>query len=89
MRECEQMERTRQRFASERAQMMSSPPLQFVSAGPSRPMGPPANIINNAPGHSRQQMLGSQQPFSYGNNQPLHPQMSVVQQQGMYGYTQL
>ncbi|KAL8459473.1 hypothetical protein ACS0TY_036820 [Phlomoides rotata] len=92
MRECEQMERTRQRFAAERGLMMSS---QFGSAGVPRPTGLPgvANaVVNNASGNSRQQIPGSQQPFvpGYGNNQPIHPHMSLMQQQqqqqqGMYG----
>ncbi|XP_011074832.1 SWI/SNF complex subunit SWI3C isoform X1 [Sesamum indicum] len=87
MRECEQMERARQRIASERALMMSA---QFVSAGVSRPMGLPGvgnAIVNNTPGNSRQQVSGSPQTFAsgYGNNQPVHPHMSLMQQQGMYG----
>lgn len=89
MRECEQMERTRQRFAAERGLMMSG---QFGPAGGPRPTGLPgvANaVVNNASGNSRQQMPGPQQPFvsGYGNNQPIHPHMSLMQQQqqGMYG----
>lgn len=87
MRECEQMERMRQRIASERALMMSA---QFGSAGVSQPVGAPgvgAAIINSTSGNSRQQVSGSQQPFisGYGNNQPIHPRMPLMQQQGMYG----
>ncbi|KAL2513143.1 SWI/SNF complex subunit SWI3C [Abeliophyllum distichum] len=87
MRECEQMERTRQRFAAERALMMSS---QFGSAGTSRTMGQQAvgsAAVNNASGNNRQQGSGSQQPFisGYGSNQPVHPHISLIQQQGMYG----
>ncbi|KAL0391756.1 UNVERIFIED_CONTAM: SWI/SNF complex subunit SWI3C [Sesamum radiatum] len=87
MRECEQMERARQRIASERALMMSA---QFGSAGVSRPMGLPGvgnAIVNNTSGNSRQQVSGSPQTFvsGYGNNQPVHPHMSLMQQQGMYG----
>ncbi|KAI3464540.1 hypothetical protein Pfo_021203 [Paulownia fortunei] len=89
MRECEQMERTRQRIASERALMMSA---QFGSAGVSRPVSLPgagagAAIATSTSGNIRQQVSGSQQPFisGYGNNQPILPHTSVMQQQGMYG----
>ncbi|KAK6132338.1 hypothetical protein DH2020_033898 [Rehmannia glutinosa] len=54
MRECEQMERTRQRITSERA-LMTSP--QFVSTGVSPPMGPPGIGALNT-GNSRQQVSG-------------------------------
>ncbi|XP_047980414.1 SWI/SNF complex subunit SWI3C-like isoform X1 [Salvia hispanica] len=97
MRECEQMERTRQRIAAERGLMMSG---QFGSAGVQRPMGLPVvsnAAMNNSAGNSRQQHVqGSHQPFvsGYGNTQPIHPHMSLMQQQqqqhqqqqqGMYG----
>lgn len=92
MRECEQMERTRQRIVAERTLMMSG---QFGSAGVPRPMGLPGvgnAVMNNSAGNNRQQVSGSQQqqPFAsgYGNNQPMHPHMSLMQQQqqqGMYG----
>ncbi|KAK6114912.1 hypothetical protein DH2020_007181 [Rehmannia glutinosa] len=82
MRECEQMERTRQRITSERA-LMTSP--QFVSTGVSPPMGPPGIGALNT-GNSRQQVSGSQNPPSipgYGSSQYIHPHMH---QQGMYGH---
>ncbi|KAK6131534.1 hypothetical protein DH2020_034741 [Rehmannia glutinosa] len=82
MRECEQMERTRQRITSERA-LMRSP--QFVSTGVSPPMGPPGIGALNT-GNSRQQVSGAQNPPSipgYGNSQYIHPHMH---QQGMYGH---
>ncbi|PIN16991.1 Chromatin remodeling factor subunit [Handroanthus impetiginosus] len=87
MKECEQMERVRQRLAADRAVMMSG---QLGSAGASRPMGPPGvgnAIVNNTSGNNRQQVSGSQQPFnpSFGNNQPSHPHVSLMQQQSMYG----
>ncbi|KAH6789110.1 SWITCH/sucrose nonfermenting 3C [Perilla frutescens var. frutescens] len=91
MRECEQMERTRQRIVAERTLMMSG---QFGSAGVPRPMGLPGvgnSVMNNTAGNSRQQQVSGsqqQQPFvsGYGNNQPIHPHMSLMQQQqGMYG----
>ncbi|CAA2963154.1 SWI SNF complex subunit SWI3C [Olea europaea subsp. europaea] len=90
MRECEQMERMRQRFAAERALMMSA---QFGPAGTSQSMGPQAvatAVVNNASGNNRQQVSGSQQPFisGYGSNQPVHPHTSLIQQHGMYGLGQ-
>ncbi|KAL2519992.1 SWI/SNF complex subunit SWI3C [Forsythia ovata] len=86
MRECEQMERTRQRLAAERGLMMSA---QFGSAGGSGAMGPPgagSAIVNNNSGNRQQVNSGSQQPFvsGYSNNQPVHQHMSLMQQQGMY-----
>ncbi|XP_022886372.1 SWI/SNF complex subunit SWI3C-like isoform X1 [Olea europaea var. sylvestris] len=85
MRECEQMERNRQRLATERGLMMSA---QFGSAGGSRAMGPPgvgSAIVNNSSGNRQHVILGSQPPSvsGYGHNQPGHPHMSLMQQ-GMY-----
>ncbi|KAL6492902.1 hypothetical protein OROGR_032661 [Orobanche gracilis] len=87
MRECEQMERMRQRIASERALMSSA---QFAPTGPSQPMGrTSAGPLNT--GNSRQQVPVFQNPpiSGYGNSQqPIHPNMSLMhhQQQGMYGH---
>ncbi|KAK2995674.1 hypothetical protein RJ640_006134 [Escallonia rubra] len=88
MKECEQVERARQRIASERALMTSS---QLGSAGVSRPTGlpgvNPASVSNNS-GNNRQQVsVSPSQPFisGYGNNQPMHPHMSLMPQQPMYG----
>ncbi|XP_055832729.1 SWI/SNF complex subunit SWI3C [Solanum dulcamara] len=88
MKECEQLERTRQRFVVERARMMTTQP---GSVHVSRPMGVSsagAAVVSNT-GNSRQQVSGPpQQNFiaGYGNNQPMHPQMSFIPQQGMYGF---
>lgn len=89
MKECEQMERARQRFGVERARMMTTQP---GSVHVSRPMGVSgagtgAAVVGNT-GNSRQQVSGPQQNFiaGYGNNQPMHPQMSFIQQQGVYGF---
>ncbi|XP_073035515.1 SWI/SNF complex subunit SWI3C-like [Primulina eburnea] len=85
MRECEQMERARQRISAERGLMMSA---QFGSGVPSRPTAVPGvgatNLNDNAAGNNRQP--GSQQPFisGYSNNQPIHPRMPLGQQ-GAYG----
>ncbi|KAL6504539.1 hypothetical protein OROGR_026462 [Orobanche gracilis] len=92
MRECEQMERARQRIAAERALIMSP---QFGSPGVSRATSLPginnSAANNHTSGNSRQQVLGSQQPCfvsGYGNNQQIHPQnqMSMMHQQRMYGF---
>ncbi|KAI3821382.1 hypothetical protein L1987_08949 [Smallanthus sonchifolius] len=89
IKECEQLERARQRVSAERALIFSS---QFGSAGVTRPTGLPGvgtSMVNNNPGPSRQQVSGSgsgspAQPFMSGfpGNQAMHPQMS---QQPMFG----
>ncbi|KAL3528157.1 hypothetical protein ACH5RR_012813 [Cinchona calisaya] len=83
MRECEQMERTRQRIAAERTLMLSA---HLGSPGLSRPMGPP-NVGQANVGNNRQQVSNSQQPLisGYGSNQPIHPHTSLMSQQSMYG----
>ncbi|GER40320.1 SWI/SNF complex subunit SWI3C [Striga asiatica] len=81
MKECEQMERTRQRIAAERALMMSA---QFGSnSGLAQPTSLPgiSNLMvhNNTSGNSRQ-VSGPQPSFlsGYGNSQQMHPQMSMM-----------
>ncbi|KAD4385211.1 hypothetical protein E3N88_25379 [Mikania micrantha] len=88
IKECEQLERGRQRVSAERALIFSS---QFGPAG-ARPTGLPgagSSMVNNNPGPSRQPVSGSgagspAQPFMSGfaGNQSMHPQMS---QQPMFG----
>lgn len=78
IKECEQLERARQRVSSERALILSS---QFGPAGATRPMGLPGvgpSMINNNPGPSRQQGSPAQ-PFISGfpGNQAMHPQQSM------------
>ncbi|KAI7756935.1 hypothetical protein M8C21_014386 [Ambrosia artemisiifolia] len=89
IKECEQLERGRQRAQAERALLLSS---QFGPGGVSRPTGLPGvgpSMVNNNPGPSRQQVSGSgsgspAQPFMSGfpGSQPMHPQMT---QQPMFG----
>lgn len=91
MKECEQVEKVRQRFASERAHVVSArlgnggttPPMNVAGVGPS--------MINNN-NNSRQQMISasSSQPSisGYGNSQPLHPHMSFVPRPSMFGLGQ-
>ncbi|XP_076914573.1 SWI/SNF complex subunit SWI3C-like [Bidens hawaiensis] len=89
IKECEQLERGRQRIAAERALLFFS---QFGPAGVTRPTGLPGagpSMGNNNPGPSRQQVTASgsgspAQPFISGfpGTQPMHPQMT---QQPMFG----
>lgn len=89
MRECEQMERTRQRIVTERTLMMSA---HLGSTGLSRPMGPPnvgPAMANSNVSNNRQQVVSSSpQPFisGFANNQPIHPHMSLMSQQSVYGF---
>ncbi|CAK9169236.1 unnamed protein product [Ilex paraguariensis] len=89
MKECEQVDRARQRIAAERALIISS---HFGPAGVTRPMGLPGigpAMSHNNTGNNRQQVVSGSpsQPFisGYGNNQPIHPHMSLMSQQTMYG----
>ncbi|KAL3634778.1 hypothetical protein CASFOL_021832 [Castilleja foliolosa] len=86
VRECEQMERARQRITEERAHVISP---RFGSPGVSRATSLPGAsnpfVNNNTPStNSRQQHISnSQMPFvsGYGSNQQIHPQMLMMQQQ--------
>lgn len=85
IKECEQLEKARQRVSTERALMLTS---QFGATRPSALQQAgvgPSMVNNNHPGPSRQQVSGSpSQPFITGfpTNQPMHPQMT---QQPMFG----
>lgn len=91
IKECEQLERARQRVSAERGLILSS---QFGAAGVSRPMGLSGvgpSMVNSNPGPSRQQQVpsGSGSPAQafisgFPSNQGMHPQMSQ-QQQSMFG----
>ncbi|TKY45368.1 SWI/SNF complex subunit SWI3C [Spatholobus suberectus] len=90
MKECEQVEKVRQRYASERSHVVSArlgnggttPPMNVAGVGPS--------MVNN--NNSRQQMISasSSQPSisGYGNSQPVHPHMSFVPRPSMFGLGQ-
>ncbi|TKY74246.1 SWI/SNF complex subunit SWI3C [Spatholobus suberectus] len=90
MKECEQLERTKQRYAAERTRIISarlgtagaSPTMNASGVGPS--------MASN--GNNRQQMIcasPSQPSISgYGNNQPVHPHMSFAPRPSMFGLGQ-
>lgn len=90
MRECEQVEKVRQRLASERSHIISTrlgnggtTPMNIAGVGPS-------TINNNSNG--RQQMISasSSQPSisGYGNSQRVHPHMSFVPRPSVFGLGQ-
>lgn len=89
MRECEQVEKTRQRFATERARIVSA---RFGPAGVPSQMsvsGVAPSIVNNNISNNRQQVISaspSQPSISggYGSNQPVHPHMQFRPQQSMF-----
>ncbi|PQM33128.1 hypothetical protein Pyn_16459 [Prunus yedoensis var. nudiflora] len=89
MKECEQVEKTRQRMAGERARLMSA---RFGPAGVAAPMGLAGlgpSMSNNNTGTGRQQIMSpsASQPSvsGYSNNQPIHPHMPFVPRQSMLG----
>lgn len=89
MKECEQVERVKQRMATERALTVAA---QFGPAGVTRPTGVPGVVpvmVQNNAGNTRQQAVpgAPSQPFisGYGNNQPIHPHVSPMQQQPTFG----
>jgi SWI/SNF related-matrix-associated actin-dependent regulator of chromatin subfamily C len=78
MKECEQVEKTRQRIAAERARLISA---RCGPAGVTSPMGVPGagpSMVNNN-ASNRQQIVSAppSQPSipGYGNNQTVHPHM--------------
>lgn len=90
MKECEQVERTRQRFVAERARIIST---RFAPTGVTTPMNLPGAapaLVNNNTGNNRQQIMSTppSQPSSsgYGNNQQMHPHMSFMPRQPMFSF---
>uniref|UniRef100_A0A7N0ZRS4 SWI/SNF complex subunit SWI3C n=1 Tax=Kalanchoe fedtschenkoi TaxID=63787 RepID=A0A7N0ZRS4_KALFE len=97
MKECEQVEKSRQRLAAERTRIISS---RFGAPGMASPPSMLAtNLVNNNAGPSRQTVISptataSQPGINYGNNQMMHPHMSFVpnqqqqhpSQQQMFGF---
>ncbi|MBA0566438.1 hypothetical protein Golob_011253, partial [Gossypium lobatum] len=87
MKECEQVEKTRQRFAAERARIVSA---QFGTTGVASQMSVPvisSPMVNNI-GNNRQQVLSASPSTpsnsGYVNNQPVHPHMPFMQRQPMF-----
>jgi len=90
MKECEQLERTKQRFAAERSRVISA---RLGTAGATPTMaasGVGPSMASN--GNNRQQMISaspSQPSISgYGSNQSLHPHMSFAPRPSMFGLGQ-
>ncbi|KAK6939903.1 SANT/Myb domain [Dillenia turbinata] len=90
MKECEQVERARQRLAAERVRIIST---RFGSSAVSSPTSLPAvgaAVVNNNAMNSRQQVMSAAptQPSipGYGNSQMVHPQMPFMPRQPMYAY---
>ncbi|XP_010270440.1 PREDICTED: SWI/SNF complex subunit SWI3C-like, partial [Nelumbo nucifera] len=88
MKECEQVERTRQRLAAERARVIST---RFAPPGATATLPPvaaaAAAIANNSAGPagtSRQQVISASPAQAnipgYGSNQPNHPNMFMPRQ---------
>ncbi|KAF5467936.1 hypothetical protein F2P56_012140 [Juglans regia] len=85
MKECEQAERTRQRYAAERNRMIST---RFGPAGIVSTSLPGPSMVNNNTNNRQQIMSASpSQPSipGYGNNQPVHPHMPFMPRQQMFG----
>ncbi|OMP07271.1 hypothetical protein COLO4_07483 [Corchorus olitorius] len=88
MKECEQVEKARQRFAAERARIVSA---RFGPAGVTSQMNLPgvaSPMVNNNIGSNRPQVMSaspSQPSISgYGSNQPVHPHMPFMPRQPMF-----
>ena len=88
MKECEQVEKARQRFAAERARIISA---RFGPAGVTPQMSLPgvaSPTVNNNIGNNRQQVMSaspSQPSISgYASNQPVHPHMPFMPRQPMF-----
>ncbi|WRX30185.1 SANT/Myb domain - like 10 [Theobroma cacao] len=88
MKECEQVEKARQRFASERARIVSA---RFGPAGVTSQTtlpGVASPMVNNSIGNNRQQVMSASpsQPSTsgYGSNQAVHPHMPFMPRQPMF-----
>lgn len=86
MKECDQMEKTRQRLAAERSRLLSA----WLGSGvATNTPGVGPSTVNNNNGNSRPQMaFGSpSQPSvsGYPSGQPVHQHMSFVPRPSMFG----
>ncbi|XP_062020271.1 SWI/SNF complex subunit SWI3C [Rosa rugosa] len=85
MKECEQVEKTRQRMVAERTRLISTrfgaagvaPPINLAGVGPS--------MANNNSGNNRQSSASQPSVSGYSNNQPVHSHMPFMPQQSMLG----
>ncbi|XP_043707434.1 SWI/SNF complex subunit SWI3C homolog isoform X2 [Telopea speciosissima] len=88
MKECEQMERTRQRIVAERARIIST---RFGPAGTSNTTLPGAAAVASSSAVNNRPQLISASPAltnisAYGNNQASHPHMSFMPRPQMFAY---
>ncbi|MBA0765086.1 hypothetical protein Gotri_014344 [Gossypium trilobum] len=90
MKECDQVEKTRQRFAAERARIVST---RFSPVGVTSQMSLPgvaSSMANNNISNNRQQVISTSpsqpQPSvsGYGGNQPVNPHVPFMQRQPMF-----
>ena len=91
MKECEQVERTRQRLFTDRTRFMAT----MGASGVTPPMNPPAggpSMVNNNTSSNRPQVMSASpsQPSVSGYNnanqpQQVHPHMPFMQRQQMFG----
>ncbi|KAG4210854.1 hypothetical protein ERO13_A02G071900v2 [Gossypium hirsutum] len=90
MKECDQVEKTRQRFAAERARIVST---RFSPVGVTSQMSLPgvaSFMANNNISNNRQQVMSTSpsqpQPSvsGYGGNQPVNPHVPFMQRQPMF-----
>ncbi|XP_062099477.1 SWI/SNF complex subunit SWI3C isoform X2 [Humulus lupulus] len=92
MKECEQVERTRQRLLAERSRFMATQMgASGITSSMSLPAAPSPSMVNNT-GNNRQQIMSAppSQPSISGynnNNQPqqVHPHMPFRPRQQMFG----
>lgn len=89
MKECDQVERTRQRLAAERARVLSSRFGPAGTSGLSNISGAnPSSIVNSNTSNNRQQGFSASPPqpsvSGLSSSQPLHPHMSFMQRQSMF-----
>ncbi|XXG60690.1 hypothetical protein AAC387_Pa04g2533 [Persea americana] len=88
MKECEQVERTRQRLAAERARMIST---RLGPAGATaQPGAATANSSNSIGSNVNQPVMPASAAqanlSSYSNNQPTHPHMPFMPRQQMFSF---
>ncbi|GAB2288468.1 hypothetical protein Dimus_022800 [Dionaea muscipula] len=88
MKECEQVEKARQRFAAERTRLLAA---RFGTSAISSPVNLPSAMVNNNVGNRQPIMSAStSQPSipGYGNLQSHHPNIPLMARQQMFGFGQ-